>query len=64
MIAIKDMEMPKNCKECHLSHAYKEHDLLPTYYVCGYFGRNVYGGNEKEKDCPLREVKENADKGL
>lgn len=51
-----EMDMPKSCRECRLATAYKDNELLPTYYVCGYFGRNVRDGNKKEKDCPLRYV--------
>ena len=57
-VKITGMEMPKICRECHLATAYKDNELLPTYYVCGYFGRNVWNGKKKEKDCPLQEVKE------
>ena len=52
MIAIKDMEMPKNCLDCPISH---EDEI--DYCICGKTGKNVYlYANEIHPDCPLVEI--------
>ena len=51
MIAI-NIEMPKNCLDCPISHADKI-----DYYICGKTGKNVYlYTNEIHHDCPLIEI--------
>jgi hypothetical protein len=54
MIAIKDMEMPKNCGECDCSCW---HDYCGTYF-CSLTGNDVLE-NQKDMDCPLVEIEEN-----
>ena len=52
MLAIKNMEMPKSCLDCPISHV----DEI-DYYICGEIGKNVYlYANEIHPDCPLVEI--------
>jgi hypothetical protein len=53
MIAIKNMEMPKSCKECPMT--YKDE---VDYRICTIIGKNVdYGrANEIHSDCPIVEI--------
>lgn len=52
MVEIKDMEMPKNCLDCPISHKDKI-----DYYICGKTGKNVYlYANEIHPACPLIEI--------
>lgn len=54
MVAIRDFDMPKNCKEC----------IFKIGNRCSIINRSsfnaVYHGI-KRKDCPLVEIKENED---
>lgn len=52
MIAIKEIEMPKNCLDCPISH---EDEVVD--YICTKTGKNVYlYANEVHPNCPLVEI--------
>ena len=52
MVGIKDMEMPKSCLDCPISH---EDEI--DYYICGKTGKNVYlYTNDIHPDCPLVKI--------
>ena len=57
MIAIKDMEMPKNCAECKLFYLYFDLDGV-MHYICRCKNSEMHGGDLKIKRndfCPLIE---------
>ena len=52
-----DMEMPKTCRECRISHI--EEDMNCNYYYdCGLIDDTIRGKqkDKRHKDCPLNEV--------
>ncbi len=56
-VKIAGMEMPKNCNECILCTADSYFDVDSyTFYDCPFIG--TVNPNERNKDCPLQEVKE------
>ncbi len=53
MVAIKDMEMPKNCAECKLFHFYFDVDGV-IHYVCKCGNMEMFSDLNKRNDfCPL-----------
>lgn len=55
MVAIKDMEMPKNCGECNLT-ACKGYDE-PWNYCCSVTLTDInLNDTTKPSDCPLVEI--------
>lgn len=57
MVAIKDMEMPKNCAECKLFHFYLDTNSV-IHYVCKYRNMEMCGDlkNKRNDSCPLIEA--------
>lgn len=57
MVAIKDMEMPKNCVECKLFHFYFDLDSV-IHYICKYRNMEMCGDlkNKRNDFCPLIEI--------
>lgn len=56
MVAIKDMKMPKSCRECKLyKFLYKEFWPRPIEVCC--FTEKEISQTERLGDCPLVEVK-------
>lgn len=55
MVAIKGMEMPKNCVECKLFHFYLDYLDSVIHYVCKYGNIELYGNfkNKRNDCCPL-----------
>ena len=60
MVAIKDMEMPKNCIECTLSHFYFDVNGV-IHYICKYKNIEIRGNLENKRNdfCPLILIEEN-----
>lgn len=57
MVAIKDMEMPRNCAECILFHFYFDLDGVMHYVCkCGNMEMCGYLENKRNDFCPLIEV--------
>lgn len=57
MVAIKDMEIPKNCAECKLFHFY--FDLSGViHYICKCGNIEMFGDlkNKRNNICPLIEI--------
>ena len=53
MVAIKDMEMPKCCKECPLFHFYLDTNGV-IHFICKYENLEVLMVDEKRSGiCPL-----------
>ena len=57
MIAIRDMDMPKNCLDCPLSGAYLTFDI-PQRYFCKATQETITNTKQRLKSCPLVTVKE------
>ena len=56
MVAIKDMEMPKNCAECKLFYFYFDVDGV-IHCVCKCRSMEIFSDLNKRNDfCPLIEV--------
>ena len=56
-VLVKGMEMPKGCFECDLCE--KVHfDGNEWHLGCLLLAKEVFDEGEKDKDCPLIEVKE------
>ena len=57
MVAIKDMEMPKNCAECKLFHFYIDLNSV-THFICKYGNIEMCGDlkNKRNYFCPLIEA--------
>ena len=55
MVAIRDFEMPKSCRECIF------HGQYGMCQVSGYFEDDDYTETSRSADCPLVEIKENED---
>lgn len=59
MVAIKDMEMPKNCAECELFHFYFDLDGV-IHYICKFRNMEMCGDlkNKRNDFCPLMQRSE------
>lgn len=59
MVAIKDMKMPKCCKECKLFHFYIDINGL-LHFICKCGNMEMCGDleNKRNSSCPLSEVEE------
>ena len=60
MIAIKDMEMPKRCKDCPMVYT----DITADCYWCNLGANESLGfddGNIKLHDCPLISIEQSED---
>jgi len=62
MVAIKDMEMPKNCAECKLFHFYIDLNGV-THFICKCENMEMCGDlkNKRHDLCPLKEAISKAD---
>jgi hypothetical protein len=56
MVAIKDMEMPKNCAECKLFHFYLANGVIHCICKCGNMEMCGDLENKRNDFCPLIEV--------
>ena len=55
MVGIKDIDMPKECWDCELTH-----DDPSGYTVCSVTGRILYPMGDRDSrfdDCPLVDIK-------
>lgn len=60
MIAIKDMEMPKNCLICKFSNFKHKHSI-----TCLVNNNNIlwyYNRARRDNNCPLVEVKDDSER--
>ncbi len=55
MIAIKGMEVPKNCSECKLCIEDKYADMTCAL-LCEDWEENDYNENHRDENCPLVEI--------
>jgi hypothetical protein len=57
MVAIKDMEMPKNCAECKLFHFYLDTNGV-IHFICKCGNIEMCGDlkNKRNDFCPLIET--------
>ncbi len=62
MVAIRDMEMPKNCAECKLFHCYLNLGVV-MHYVCKCGNMEMFHDvkNKRNYFCPLIEVDKESD---
>jgi len=63
MVAIKDMEMPKNCVECKLFHFYLDQGCL-IRYICKCGNIEMCGDlkNKRNDICPLVTIESEVEK--
>ena len=62
MVAIKDMEMPKNCADCRFFHFYFDLDGA-VHFICKCENVEMHGNFaiKRHDICPLIESEVNAD---